>query len=86
MKKLNHKERALVKDEAGFLHKAVEENLEHFRAMDVTDSAAAIAEKYKLSGVDTNLREITYSNTDDLPGIIVALDQDGNFAGSFFNL
>jgi hypothetical protein len=76
-------DRAFIKDEKGFLHSALEENLEHFRAMEIKGSVANLCKKYRVSYVNQQLREISFDADGDLPGLIVAVDADGNFVGSF---
>jgi hypothetical protein len=78
-------DRTFNKDEKGFILAAVKENMEHFRAMDIKGSVASLAKKYRVVQVDKYLREITFDTGCDLPGLIVALDANGNFAGSFIS-
>jgi hypothetical protein len=76
-------DRAFIKDERGFILAALKENIEHFRAMEIKGSVASLTKKYQVTHVNRHLREITFDADGDLPGLIVALDENGKFAGSF---
>jgi hypothetical protein len=82
-RKITADDSAFIKDEKGFLLAALKENIEHFRAMAIKGSVATLAKKYYVSHVNQQLREIMFDAEGDLPGLIVALDADRNFAGSF---
>jgi hypothetical protein len=82
-REITAEDRAFIKDERGFLLAALKENLAHFRAMNLKGNASSLAKQYHISSVNRDLREITFDAEGDLPGLIVALDTDGNFAGSF---
>jgi hypothetical protein len=78
-------DRAFIKDEQAFLLAALKENLVHFRSMEIKGTATSLAKKYRVTHVNQHLREITFDAEGDLPGLIVAVDSDGNFAGSFIS-
>jgi hypothetical protein len=80
---ITEEDRAFIKDEKRFLLAALKENMEYFRAMKIKGSVASIAKQYRVSHVNQHLREISFDADGDLPGLIVAVDTDGNFAGSF---
>jgi hypothetical protein len=83
LSEITAEDRVFIQDERGFLLAALKENLEHFRAMDIKGSVANLAKKYHVSHVNQHLREITFDADGDLPGLIVAVDENGKFAGSF---
>jgi hypothetical protein len=83
--KATAEDRAFIKDEKGFLLAALTQNLKHLRAMDIKGPAASLAKKYRVAHVSQNLREITFDAQGDLPGLVVALNADGTFAGSFIS-
>jgi hypothetical protein len=74
---------AYVKDLKGATQKAVTENLEWLREMGHTGTVASIAKNYRLGFVNRHLREVTLDSDNDLPSLIVALNEDGTFNGSF---
>jgi hypothetical protein len=74
---------SFVKHAAHIPLKAVLENLEWLREMKITETPEEIAQTYKLFSLNRHLREASFESTKGFPGITVALDEGGNFTGSF---
>jgi hypothetical protein len=82
--------RALTKDELTFVRdlsfcitRAVQDNLEWLRPHEPSGAIADLVDKYRLAAVDLNLKEATLDGRGKLPDLIVALDEGGNYTGSF---
>jgi hypothetical protein len=82
-RRLTAKQRAFVRDVAGALGQALTENLSWLRELGFHEEPETIASWYELSSVSLTLREATFDASNDAPSLIVALDGDGNFTGSF---
>jgi hypothetical protein len=81
---MTDKERAFIQAPETFALRAVNENLVWFHELGVSESAQMIATWYEPDSVNLQLKECYLETTRDLPTIVVALDADGAFVGSFF--
>jgi hypothetical protein len=67
-----------------FITQAIEENITWLREMNIHQPVTALASLYKIAHVNAHLREVTIrAEQDDIPDIIIALQPDTRFAGSF---
>jgi hypothetical protein len=65
---------------------AIEENITWLRALNIHKSVAELAGLYKVAHVNAHLREVTVrADQDEIPDIVIALQPDGSFAGSFLS-
>lgn len=80
---LTHAELTFIKDLSFCITRAVQDNLEWLRAGHAGGSIADLVDRYRLSAVDLDLKEATLDGQGKLPDLIVALDEAGNYAGSF---
>ncbi len=81
--RISKADRALVKDLDTARIQAVTENLHYLRDLSVTGTVKAIAKAYHITFAIHELRELTLSGKEDWPDLIIALDEDGAFLGSF---
>jgi hypothetical protein len=67
-----------------FITQAIEENITWLREMNIHQPVTALASLYKIVHVNAYLREVTIrAEQDEIPDIIIALQPDRSFAGSF---
>jgi hypothetical protein len=78
-------DRAMVADLNAARESAVKENLEWLAQMGVTGSVKSIAKAYHIVHANHHLREITLGNDKDWPELIVSVDENGAFIGSFIS-
>lgn len=72
-----------VKDLGFIIMRAVRDNLQWLRAKEPNGVMADLTDRYRLIAVDLDLCEITLQGKNGLPDLIVALDKNGAYAGSF---
>jgi hypothetical protein len=83
-KAITKAERSFVADLVECRLCAVEDNLQWLREMGITNPASSLAKRYRLIAVNIGLGEATFRSKDDnLPDLIAALDNDGNYTSSF---
>jgi hypothetical protein len=80
---LTHAELIFIKDLSFVIIRAVQDNLEWLRAADPKATISDLADKYRLTSVDLDLCEATLEGHGAMPDLIVALDHDGGYTGSF---
>jgi hypothetical protein len=85
MTELSHEDRKFVKDQEQVCLKAVFENVEWLREMNITETPEEIARTYRLVYLNRHLREASFESDQDFPSFTVALDEGGNFLGSFLD-
>jgi hypothetical protein len=78
-------DRAMVADLSTAREMAVTENTEWLAPMGVTGSVKSIAKAYHIVHANHHLREITLGNDKDWPELIVSVDKNGAFIGSFIS-
>jgi hypothetical protein len=82
---LTKEDRAFVKNQDEIALKSVLENMEWLVPPDSNMKPEKIARSYKLASFNQHLREARFSSTEDFPDLILALDEAGNFLGSFIS-
>jgi hypothetical protein len=82
-RKMSDDDLAFIKDATNIPLKAVSENLEWLREMKITETPEQIAQTYEMDSFNRHLREVSLESNKGFPGITVALDENGNFVGSF---
>jgi hypothetical protein len=78
-------DRAMVADLGAAREMAVAENMEWLTPMGVTGLVKSIAKGYHIVHANHHLREITLGNDKDWPELIVSVDENGAFIGSFIS-
>jgi hypothetical protein len=76
---------SFVKNVDGIALKAILENLEWLRQMQINDAPEDMAKTYRLVQLNRHLREAGFTSDKDFPDFTAALDEDGNFIGSFLD-
>jgi hypothetical protein len=76
---------SFVKNVDGIPLKAVLENLEWLRQMQINDAPEDMAKTYRLVRLNRKLREAGFTSNKDFPDFTAALDENGNFIGSFLD-
>jgi hypothetical protein len=79
-RRLTAKQRAFVKDVAGLAQRAVADN---FEWLGDYGSAETLAPMFKLADVNMELSECTLDAKGEVPSLIVSLDANGAYLGSF---
>jgi hypothetical protein len=83
--KMSEEDLSFVKNADAIPLKAVLENLEWLRQMNINDAPEDMAKSYRLVHVTRHLREAGFSSDKDFPDFTAALDEGGNFIGSFLD-
>jgi hypothetical protein len=76
---------SFVKNVDGIPLKAVLENLEWLRQMQINDAPEDMAKTYRLVRLNRHLREAGFTSNKNFPDFTAALDEGGNFIGSFLD-
>ncbi len=74
---------AMLRDPVSGIAKAVDENFEWLEQIIPDTAAATMATHYNVVHTNAHLREVTIGANNDWPHIIIAVDDDGGFVGSF---
>ncbi len=80
---LTNAELTFIKDLGFTIIRAVQDNLQWLRPIDAKASMADFADRYRLVAVNLDLCEATLEGAGDMPDLIVAMDDSGNYSGSF---
>jgi hypothetical protein len=80
---LTKAELTFIKDLGFTIMRSVQDNLQWLRAIDTKGSISDLADRYQLVAVDLELCEATLEGKGDMPDLIVAMDDAGNYKGSF---
>jgi hypothetical protein len=83
--KLSEEDLLFVQDVEAIPLKAVLENLEWLRQMQIKDAPEDMAKTYRLVRLNLHLREAGFTSDKNFPDFTAALDEDGNFVGSFLD-
>jgi hypothetical protein len=83
--KMSDDDFSFVKNVDGIPLKAVLENLEWLRQMQINDAPEDMAKTYHLVHINRHLREAGFSSDKDSPDFTATLDESGNFVGSFLD-
>jgi hypothetical protein len=69
-----------------FIAQAIDENITWLREMNIREPVATLARFYQVVHVNAHLREVTVrACQDNIPDIVIVLQPDGSFAGSFLS-
>ncbi len=80
---IKQKDLFYIKDLSRAVTRAVQDNIVWLREMGHKGPVADLADAYRLARVDRGLNEATLDGRDNLPDLIVSLDDQGQYRGSF---
>jgi hypothetical protein len=80
---INAKDISTIKDLSHSVTRAVQDNIQWLRQLGHVGPIADLADAYHLASVDRALYEATLKGRNDLPDLVVALDETGGYRGSF---
>jgi hypothetical protein len=83
--KTSEEDLSFVKNADTIPLKAIFENLEWLRQMNINDAPEDMAKTYRLVHFNRDLREAGFSSDKGFPDFTAALDENGNFIGSFLD-
>jgi hypothetical protein len=81
--RIDAKDVLYVKDLSQSVTRAVQDNVEWLRQLGHVGPIADLADAYHLASVDRALNEATLKGRNDMPDLVVALDETGGYLGSF---